>query len=38
MIALLHPYVAKIFRDSVAVNEALRLLTKIAKSTISPSN
>jgi hypothetical protein len=37
-VVVLDPDVAEIFRDSAAVNEALRLLTKIAKSTISPSN
>ncbi|WP_373547169.1 hypothetical protein [Chamaesiphon sp.] len=33
-IIVLEPDVAEVFRDSAAVNEALRLLTKIAKSTI----
>ena len=32
-IIVLEPDVAEVFRDSAAVNEALRLLTKIAKST-----
>ena len=32
-IVVLEPDVAEIFRDSAAVNEALRLLAKIAKST-----
>ncbi len=32
-IVVLEPDVAEVFRDSAAVNEALRLLTKIAKST-----
>lgn len=32
-IVVLDPDVAEVFRDSAAVNEALRLLTKIAKST-----
>jgi hypothetical protein len=32
-IVLLEPDVAEVFQDSAAVNEALRLLTKIAKST-----
>jgi hypothetical protein len=32
-IILLEPDVAEVFQDSAAVNEALRLLTKIAKST-----
>ena len=31
-IIVLEPDVAEVFRDSAAVNEALRLLTKIAKS------
>ena len=31
-VIVLDPDVAEIFRDSVAVNEALRLLAKIAKS------
>jgi hypothetical protein len=30
---VLEPDVAEVFQDSAAVNEALRLLTKIAKST-----
>jgi len=37
-VVVLDPDVAEIFRDSVAVNEALRLLTKIAQSTIPPPN
>jgi hypothetical protein len=32
-IIVLEPDVAEVFQDSAAVNEALRLLTKIAKST-----
>jgi hypothetical protein len=32
-VIVLEPDVAEVFRDSAAVNEALRLLTKIAKST-----
>lgn len=32
-IVILDPDVAEIFRDSASVNEALRLLAKIAKST-----
>jgi hypothetical protein len=32
-IVVLEPDVAEVFQDSAAVNEALRLLTKIAKST-----
>ncbi len=32
-VIVLDPDVAEIFRDSAAVNEALRLLAKIAKST-----
>lgn len=32
-IVVLDPYVAEVFRDSASVNEALKLLTKIAKST-----
>jgi hypothetical protein len=32
-IIVLEPDVAEVFRDSATVNEALRLLTKIAKST-----
>jgi hypothetical protein len=32
-VVVLDPDVAAVFRDSAAVNEALRLLTKIAKST-----
>jgi hypothetical protein len=32
-VVVLDPDVAEIFRDSAAVNEALRLLAKIAKST-----
>jgi hypothetical protein len=32
-IIVLEPGVAEVFRDSAAVNEALRLLTNIAKST-----
>ncbi len=32
-IIVLDPDVAEVFRDSASVNEALRLLTKIAKST-----
>ena len=32
-IIVLEPDVAEVFRDSAAVNEALRLLTKIAKLT-----
>ena len=32
-IVVLEPDVAEVFRDSAAVNEALRLLTKIAKLT-----
>ena len=32
-IIVLEPDVAEVFRDAAAVNEALRLLTKIAKST-----
>jgi hypothetical protein len=32
-IIVLEPDVAEVFRDSAAVNEALRLLAKIAKST-----
>jgi hypothetical protein len=32
-IVVLDPDVAEVFRDSASVNEALRLLTKIAKST-----
>jgi hypothetical protein len=32
-IVVLEPDVAEVFRDSASVNEALRLLTKIAKST-----
>jgi hypothetical protein len=31
-VVILDPDVAEIFRDSTSVNEALRLLTKIAKS------
>jgi hypothetical protein len=31
-VVILEPDVAKIFRDSASVNEALRLLAKIAKS------
>jgi hypothetical protein len=32
-VVVLDPDVAEVFRDSAAVNEALRLLAKIAKST-----
>lgn len=32
-VVVLDPDVAEVFRDSASVNEALRLLTKIAKST-----
>jgi hypothetical protein len=32
-VVVLDPDVAEIFRDSVSVNEALRLLAKIAKAT-----
>jgi hypothetical protein len=32
-VVILDPDVAEIFRDSASVNEALRLLAKIAKST-----
>lgn len=32
-VVVLDPDVAEVFQDSAAVNEALRLLTKIAKST-----
>jgi hypothetical protein len=32
-VVVLDPDVAEVFRDSVSVNEALRLLAKIAKST-----
>jgi hypothetical protein len=32
-IIMLEPDVAEVFRNSAAVNEALRLLTKIARST-----
>lgn len=32
-VVVLDPDVAEIFRDSAAVNEALRLLVKVAKST-----
>jgi hypothetical protein len=32
-VVVLEPDVAEVFRDSASVNEALRLLTKIAKST-----
>ena len=34
-IVVLDPDVAEVFRDSASVNEALRLLTKIAKSTVA---
>jgi hypothetical protein len=34
-VIVLDPDVAKVFRDSASVNEALRLLTKIAKSTVA---
>jgi hypothetical protein len=34
-VIVLDPDVAEVFRDSAAVNEALRLLAKIAKSTSS---
>jgi hypothetical protein len=32
-VVVLEPDVAEVFRDSASVNEALRLLTKIARST-----
>ena len=34
-IVVLDPDVAEVFRDSASVNEALRWLTKIAKSTVA---
>jgi hypothetical protein len=34
-VVVLDPDVAEVFRDSASVNEALRLLTKIAKSTVA---
>jgi hypothetical protein len=34
-VVVLDPDVAEVFRDSVSVNEALRLLAKIAKSTVA---
>jgi hypothetical protein len=34
-VVVLDPDVVEVFRDSASVNEALRLLTKIAKSTVA---
>ncbi len=34
-VVVLDPDVAEVFRDSASVNAALRLLTKIAKSTVA---
>lgn len=34
-VVVLDPDVAEVFRDSASVNEALRLLAKIAKSTVA---
>ncbi len=34
-VVVLDPDVAEVFRDSASVNEALRLLTKVAKSSFS---
>lgn len=36
-VIVLEPDVAEVFRDSASVNEALRMLTKIAQSSVVPA-